>query len=208
MKEQEKARIERIINEVTDVSEKLSNLWEEGVLVVDRDGRVFVSPEVMKELIKYNLKDIEFTKDGYKSKPFTVTIRDNKRSFIAMCSQEDFDEIKELVCYMEIKETIRKFLRTLSDLKALKDELAVSIADEISFLTHISVDKTKTKDLEIWFEGENNCSDGYIIEHAIIEAFPEIKPFIKSTNYIQSFPIYEAIRMKLANLITCLKDEE
>jgi len=208
MKGQEKARIERIINEVADVSEKLSNLWEEGVLVVDRDGRVFVSPEVMKELIKYSLKDIEFAKDGYKSKPYTVTLRDNKRSFIAMCSQEDFDEIKELIRYMEIREKIRKFLKTLSELKTLKDELAEYIADEVSFFTHISVDKTKTKDLEIWFAGEDDCDDGYIIEHAIIEAFPEIKPFIKSVNYTQGFPIYEAIRMKLANLIACLKDEE
>jgi len=208
MKEQEKARIEGIINEVTDVSEKLNNLWEEGVLVVNRDGRVFVSPDVMKELIKCNFKNIEFTKDGCRNKPYTVTIRDNKCSFIAMCSQEDFDEIKEIFCYMEIKEKIRRFLTTLSELKTLKDELAEFIADEISFFTSIRVNKTKTKDLEIWFDGENDGSGGYVIEHAIIDAFPALKLFIKSVNYIQSFPTYESIRMKLANIITSLKDQE
>jgi hypothetical protein len=167
MKEQEKTRIERIINEVTNISEKLSGLWEEGVLVVDRDGRVFVNPDVMKELIKYKFKNIEFTKDGYQSKPYTVTIRDDKCSFIAMCSQEDFDEIKKLVHYMEIKEKIHKLLTALSELKTLKNELAEYIADEISFFTPFSISKTKTKDLEIWFDGENDCNGGYVIEHAI-----------------------------------------
>jgi hypothetical protein len=210
MKEQEKAKIERIISEVTDVSEKLSSLWEEGVLVIDRDGRVFVSPEVMKELIKYKFKSIEFTKDGYKSKPYTVTIpaQGSRCSFIAMCSQEDFKEIKELVCYMEIKEKIRRFLTTLNELKMLKDELAEYIADWVSFFTSLSVNKTKSSDLEIWFDGGDGDSDGYIIEHAIIEAFPEMKSLIKSVNYIESFPIYEAIRMKLANIYISLKDQE
>ena len=208
MKEQEKARIEKIISEVTDISERLNNLWEEGVLVVDRDGRVFISPEVMKELIEYNFKNIEFTNDGYGSKPYTVTIRNDKCSFIAMCSQEDFDEIKKLARYMEIKEKFHRFLETLNELKTLKEEIAEYIANEVSFFNPISVYKTKTKDLEIWFEGENDCNDGYVVEHAIIEAFPEIKPLIKSVNYIKSFSTYEAIRMKLANLITCLKDQE
>jgi hypothetical protein len=118
------------------------------------------------------------------------------------------EEIKELFCYMEIKEKIRRFLTTLRELETLKDELAEFIADEVSFFTSISVNKTKTKDLEIWFDGENDGSGGYVIEHDIIEAFPALKPFIKSVNYIQSFPTYESIRMKLTNIITSLKDQE
>jgi hypothetical protein len=208
MKEQEKARIEKIISEVTDISERLNSLWEEGILVVDRNGRVSVSTKIMKELIKYNFKNIEFTNDGYESKPYTVTIQNNKCSFIAMCSQEDFDEIKKLVRYMEIKEKFHRLLETLNELKILKEEIAEYIANEVSFFNSISVDKTKAQDFEIWFEGENDCNGGYVIEHAIIEAFPEIKPFIKSVNYIQSFSTYEAIRMKLANLITGLKAQE
>jgi len=196
---------EKIINEVVSVSKKLGDLWENGVLVVDRNGRAFVSSEAMKAILKHEHNDIEFAEDGYGSKPYSITVRQNDCSFTAMCSQDEFEELKKLIEFVKMKEKITRFMITINELIKLKEELAEYIANEVSFLVDFSVDKDKTKGMEIWFKGGDSLDSGYVIEHAILEAFPELRPFVRSANYIRSFSIYESIRMKLANIKTSLE---
>jgi TPP-dependent trihydroxycyclohexane-1,2-dione (THcHDO) dehydratase len=196
---------EKIINEIVSISNKLRELWDSGVLVVDRGGRAFVSSETMKAILKHEHNDIEFAEDGYGDKPYTITVRKDTYSFISMCSQDEFEELKKLIEFVKMKEKITRFVATINELIKLKEELAEYIANEVSFLVDFNVDKDKTKNLEVWFKGGDSSDSGYVIEHAILEAFPELRPFVRSANYIRSFSIYESIRMKLANVKASLE---